>query len=94
MSMLWELDALKILAKNQTVPGIALRDAIKEIERLQDANERLKDALDRCHSSDSYKNFTLAKELLEALGIADAPIKGQLQAAIDAIKALKCEREP
>lgn len=33
--MNWELNALKLLAKNQTVPGVALRDAITEIERLQ-----------------------------------------------------------
>jgi hypothetical protein len=33
--MMWELDALKILARNETVPGIALRDAILEIERLE-----------------------------------------------------------
>jgi hypothetical protein len=41
----WELDALKMLAKNQTVPGIALKDAIKEIEHLQ--NE-LKKSERRC----------------------------------------------
>ena len=33
--MNWELDALKMLAKNPTVPGIALKDAIGEIERLE-----------------------------------------------------------
>lgn len=32
--MKWELDALKMLAKNPTVPGVALRDAISEIEKL------------------------------------------------------------
>ena len=32
--MIWELDALKILARNETVPGVALRDAISEIDRL------------------------------------------------------------
>lgn len=35
--MMWELDALKMLANNPTVPGIALRDAITEIERLRAA---------------------------------------------------------
>lgn len=35
--MIWELDALKMLANNPTVPGIALRDAITEIERLRAA---------------------------------------------------------
>lgn len=38
--MKWELDALKILAKNPTVPGIALQDAISEIERLQRKNNK------------------------------------------------------
>lgn len=33
--MRWELDALKILARNPSVPGEALRDAISEIERLR-----------------------------------------------------------
>lgn len=33
--MKWELSALKMLAKNQTVPGIALKDAISEIEALR-----------------------------------------------------------
>ncbi|MEN6481296.1 MAG: hypothetical protein ABFD29_03870 [Anaerolineaceae bacterium] len=33
--MIWNLEALKLLAKNQSVPGVALRDAISEIERLQ-----------------------------------------------------------
>jgi uncharacterized protein (DUF3084 family) len=33
--MIWELDALRVLAKNQTVPGIALQDAISEIEKLR-----------------------------------------------------------
>lgn len=33
--MKWELGALKILARNETVPGIALRDTIQEIERLR-----------------------------------------------------------
>lgn len=91
MSMLWELDALKMLAKNSTVPGIALIDAIKEIERLQDANERLTDALDRCHSSDGYINVGLIRELREALGITDVPIERQLEAALERVKSL---REP
>lgn len=33
--MRWELDALKILSRNVSVPGDALRDAIDEIERLR-----------------------------------------------------------
>lgn len=33
--MRWELDALKILARNETIPGVALRDAILEIEHLR-----------------------------------------------------------
>lgn len=33
--MRWELDALKIVARNETVPGVALRDAIIEIEHLR-----------------------------------------------------------
>jgi uncharacterized protein YukE len=40
MSMLWELSALKILAttaENSKTLRAALADAIKEIERLQDA---------------------------------------------------------
>ena len=32
--MNWELDALRMLARNSTVPGIALQDAIGEIDRL------------------------------------------------------------
>ena len=33
--MRWDLDALKLIARNETVPGVALRDAIVEIEHLQ-----------------------------------------------------------
>ena len=43
--MIWELGALKILARNDTVPGIALRDAIKEIDRLQTVVARLHEEL-------------------------------------------------
>ena len=32
--MKWKLEALKALSKNETVPGIALQDAISEIEKL------------------------------------------------------------
>lgn len=32
--MKWDLEALKILAKSESVPGIALQDTIAEIERL------------------------------------------------------------
>lgn len=32
--MKWNLDALKILAKEKTVPGVALQDAITEIDKL------------------------------------------------------------
>jgi Mg2+ and Co2+ transporter CorA len=42
--MNWELDALKILAKNPTVPGIALRDTIGEIERLTKQVVELQDS--------------------------------------------------
>jgi len=38
--MKWELDALKILARNETVPGVALRDAISEIERLKTQTDK------------------------------------------------------
>jgi hypothetical protein len=41
--MKWEIGALKILARNPTVPGIALRDAIEEIETLQDRLKRTED---------------------------------------------------
>jgi len=33
--MKWELDALKILARNDSVPGVALKDTISEIEKLK-----------------------------------------------------------
>ena len=33
--MRWDLDALKLIARNETVPGVALRDAIAEIEHLR-----------------------------------------------------------
>jgi hypothetical protein len=45
--MKWELGALKILARNETVPGIALRDAIGEIERLQKKADYLTDSVKR-----------------------------------------------
>ena len=32
--MKWDIEALKTLAKNDMVPGISLRDAIAEIERI------------------------------------------------------------
>jgi len=40
--MKWELGALKVLARHETVPGVALRDAIREIERLTDELEKMK----------------------------------------------------
>jgi hypothetical protein len=43
--MQWDLDALKILAKNSMVPGVALQDAIKEIEKLQKTIEDQKKTL-------------------------------------------------
>lgn len=43
--MKWELGALKILARNETVPGIALRDAIGEIDRLQTVVAKLHEEL-------------------------------------------------
>lgn len=49
---MWELEALKLLAKNETVPGVALRDVISELERTQaklelikKSNQELKKAL-------------------------------------------------
>ena len=39
--MKWELGALKILARNPTVSGIALQDAISEIEKLQKKLSRI-----------------------------------------------------
>jgi len=47
--MNWTIGALKILARNPTVPGVALRDAVKEIERLRAA---LKLALEPTTPSD------------------------------------------
>ena len=43
--MKWELDALKILAKNPTVPGVALQDAVSEIAKLRAENARYTEAL-------------------------------------------------
>jgi hypothetical protein len=51
--MKWELDALKLLAKNPTVPGIALQDAIGEIERLQKSLDGLTEP---CHELVLYRN--------------------------------------
>lgn len=52
---MWELAALKKLARNDTVPGVALRDVISELERTQAAlnaaheaitvSDRIKDRL-------------------------------------------------
>jgi len=42
--MNWELDALKMLAKNPTVPGVALKDTIEEIEKLRVTLSLLADA--------------------------------------------------
>jgi hypothetical protein len=36
MSMLWELDALKQMAKQPTVPGLALDTALREIDALKE----------------------------------------------------------
>jgi predicted ribosome quality control (RQC) complex YloA/Tae2 family protein len=38
--MKWELGALKILARNATVPGVALKDTIEEIEKQQKQYEK------------------------------------------------------
>lgn len=43
--MKWELDALKILARNETVPGVALRDTISEIEKLNKKIDEYKKTL-------------------------------------------------
>lgn len=45
--MKWELEALKILARNETVPGVALADACKEIDRLNKNIAYLNDAVKR-----------------------------------------------
>jgi hypothetical protein len=37
MSMLWELSALKQMAKQPTVPGVSLNTALQEIDRLINA---------------------------------------------------------
>lgn len=51
--MKWNLQALKLLAKNESVPGVALRDAITEIEHLRSylkviENEAPKRSVDWC----------------------------------------------
>ena len=43
--MKWELDALKRLATVQTVPGVALGDAVGEIEKLTKQNKTSNDPL-------------------------------------------------
>lgn len=43
--MKWELDALRVLAKNPTVPGVALQDAIGEIDRLNKVIQKQKDLI-------------------------------------------------
>jgi predicted nucleic acid-binding Zn-ribbon protein len=45
--LIWALGALKILAKNATVPGAALRDTIGEIERLQKRIEELETEVEK-----------------------------------------------
>lgn len=53
--MKWKLDALKMLAKNPTVPGIALKDAISEIERLSQqlakAQARIDELIPECNAA-------------------------------------------
>jgi hypothetical protein len=40
--MKWTLEALEILARNESVPGIALRDALFEIKKLRKEKEMSK----------------------------------------------------
>ena len=60
--MIWELDALKILARNETVPGVALRDAISEIDRL---NKKLAKRGDKI----AEQKIEAASDLLEAISL-------------------------
>lgn len=60
--MIWELDALKILARNETVPGVALRDAISEIDRL---NKKLAKRGDKL----AEQKIEAASDLLEAISL-------------------------
>ena len=63
-----------------------LRNYAEELERLQHTVRVLEDKL---AASAGYANIQLVDELLAALGIQDTPLDGQLQAAVDAVKALK-----
>ena len=47
--MIWELGALKILARNETVPGVALMDAVNELERIHAEMEINLVMLNRAH---------------------------------------------
>jgi hypothetical protein len=58
--MKWEIDALKILARNETVPSVALRDAISEIERI---------------TKREYTNCATILHLRDELKAANAEIK-------------------
>lgn len=69
--MKWELDALKMLAKNPTVPGVALRDAIREIERLEVENTRLRAALERASKIIDFDDFPEDRVLI--VGALEAP---------------------
>jgi hypothetical protein len=70
--MKWELGALKILARNPTVPGIALRDAIEEIELLtgkSKACEWEQSAVNRftCQAMECFLTKKTKRNFLETL---------------------------
>jgi len=60
---------------------------------LQQENERLEAALEvaetRLSTAAGWRNINLVRELVDALGIESVPMDEQLQAALDAVKALK-----
>lgn len=70
-----------------------MSELFENIEQLKADNDRLRDTIrvleDKLSASIGYKNITLSRELLEALGVQDVPLDSQLQAALDAVKALK-----
>ena len=50
--MKWELDALKILSDCGMVPGVALKDAINEIEKLRSHADQLATELKMMYEKD------------------------------------------
>lgn len=69
--MKWELEALKILARNPSVPGIALQDTVEEIERLTKRERRDCAAIIelRKNLKDANKKLDSADSLLEEISI-------------------------